>query len=403
MTPELLAAMHNQEQLDALADLVRARAGDAAPGTGLSGIVVDPRADSAQIYWHGAVPAWLADQAGAARRARMAVDIRSAPYTAAELAGEIDRMTRMPLATKALTSANRRVLTASPLPDGTGIAVTVSGLPTGTTVDQARQLVPALSSSVPLQVSFDGTVPTARFYDFWPWWGGAYIENGVGCSDAFGVTGNNGASTYMLTAAHCGTGTWTTGTVVLNGTPTNRTLGATIPGRDLNHDAEAILTAAPHPSGAGVYYGSGINPPNGDLGTNNGLSVGGAAGNTIGDLICTDGSFTGTVCGVRVGSVGATVVYDPPENGVGRTTGMVNAQLPGVAIVGNGDSGGPIFALRTSDSRAIARGVISGEQLGSYERPCTGYAPAGRRCSMSVWYGPIIEIMNVIGVHINTQ
>jgi hypothetical protein len=138
-------------------------------------------------------------------------------------------------------------------------------------------------------------------------------------------------------------------------------------------------------------------------GTNSGLSVGGAAGNTIGDLVCTDGSFTGTVCGVRIAVTGGTITYNPPDNGVGRVTNMVNAQLPNVAIAGNGDSGGPMIALRTSDSHAIARGVISGMDLGSYERPCTGYAPPGRRCSMSVWYGTINDIMNTIGVHINTQ
>jgi len=293
---------------------------------------------------------------------------------------------------------------AGPKPDGSGINVSISGLPAGTTVARARQLVPALNSQIPLTITLAPPPQFAsRWYDFPPYWGGAYIQNpgvGLACTSGFGTTGNNGAATYMLTAAHCGEGEWQTGHVVVGGDEYYHILGNTIPGRDLAHDGEAILT--PEGSDGVVYYGESINPP-GSLGTSSGIAVGGASTDTIGDLVCTSGAFTGTVCGIRVAATGMSIRFDPPENGVGVMTIMVNAQLPGTAVAGEGDSGGPVFAIRTTDQRAIARGTMSAIDVGAYVVPCTGYAPPGRVCSMSVWYGEVTDIMNTIGVHINTS
>lgn len=405
MSAGLMDALRNQEALDGFAERVRVHAAAGpSPDAGLSSIVVDPHANSATIYWHGAVPAPVTGLVDTARRSGIQVRFQSAPYTEAALLKEVDRISRLPLSTSALTEASRRVLTVVPNPDGTGLTATIGGLPAGTTATQAHRMVPALTTThVPVTVRVD-TGPTfaTRFFDSWPWWGGAYIEGPAACSNAFGVTGLNGAATYMLTAAHCGEGTWHTGTVTFpDGSTLRRTLGPTIPARATGHDGQAIHT--PNGAGASVYVGAPINPPNGDPGSNSGMRVGGAGGNTIGDLVCTSGSYTGSVCAIQVVTTGGSWTVDPPVNGVGRVTNMVNARLPGVNVAGNGDSGGPVFAIRTNDNRAIARGVISAVDLGSYERPCTGYIAPGRRCSMSVWYGQVTDIMRTIGVRINTE
>lgn len=216
------------------------------------------------------------------------------------------------------------------------------------------------------------------------------------------MTGNNGAAEYMLTAAHCGEGEWRTGAVVSGGTTFQNTLGSTIPGRALAQDGEAIHT--PLGSSAFVYVGNSINPDTGDLGSNTVVQVGGAANSFIGDLVCTGGAFSGTICGIRVAATGLAITFDPPANGVGAMTGMVNAQLVGQAAAGQGDSGGPVYAINPGTNTITARGVISAiDAQPANVLPCQGYSGGGRVCSRSMFYGPVLAIMSTIGVHINTS
>jgi hypothetical protein len=155
--------------------------------------------------------------------------------------------------------------------------------------EQARQHVPYLSSTaLPLTVTGNvSPAPGSRQADTPPYWGGALIgQANTGCSSGFGVTGNNGAATYILTAAHCGPGTWYTGAGVA--------MGSTFPaGIDWTHDAELILTDA----GAGnhVYDGGSIAG-----GTQFCKYVVGASASHTGDWVCTSGAFSGAVCYIQV-------------------------------------------------------------------------------------------------------
>ena len=404
VTAGTLALMKTQERLDRLADQIRTAGARAATAqSGLAGLVVEPENNVLRMYWHGTTPAAVTDVIAKGRATGITVRTASAPYTDAQLQAEIARMVKQSASAGA---TGRRVVEASAKPDGTGINVTVSGLPTGVTTAAARAAVPALNSAIPLTVTAgEGLRVATRYLDSPAYWGGAYITNGSeGCSDAFGVTGNNGAATYMLSAWHCGmgTGTWRTGKVnYTDGTSEQNTLGSVISTNAKGNDGEAILTN--EGSDGAVYYGTPINPPNGDLGTYSGIAVAGSAGSTIGDLVCTSGSYTGTVCSIRVAATGVTI-SPTDQNGtvIATFTNMINAQLPGVSVAGNGDSGGPVFAIRTTDQRAIARGVISSISTTTTNlRPCTGYVYTGRQCSQSVYYGDITRIMSTIGVHIN--
>jgi streptogrisin D len=405
VTPELLALMKVQQGLDELADDIRAKSSSGTASSGLSSLVVEPERNMLRLYWHGAVPAAVTQSIAAARGRGMAVAVRPAPYTEAQLQAEVDRISMLRLWTGTATS--QRVMTAMPRPDGTGIVVGVGGLPAGTTPAQARRMVPALDSTFPLTVEVGAPVePAARWLDSPAYWGGGYMQRWVNnqvvnhCSNAFGVTGDNGAASYLLTAAHCGEGQWRTGQIEAGGTIFQNIYGNTIPGRDLQRDGAAIHT--PAGAGAAVFHGRSVNPNNGDVGTNDALRVFGANGSVIGDIVCTSGSFSGTVCGARVTGTGP-VVFDPPVNGVGRMPSMVNARHDSIAVAGNGDSGGPVYSIRTSDSRAVARGVISAIDLGGFLRPCQGWVLAGRQCSLSVWYGDVRSIMTTLGVHINVS
>lgn len=407
LTPEVLALMRTQENLDRLGQSIQDTARK-TPASGFTSVIVDAERNTLTVYWHGPVPGPVTAAIATAQAQGAAVVVRSALYSEAQLAAEVSRIMRLPLRQSATTG--RRVMSATPRPDGTGIDVTVGGLPAGTTTAQARRLVPALAadSDIPRSVTIADIAPANRWVDANPYWGGSFVtlyNNGqpanFWCSTAFGVTGNNGAGTYLLTAAHCGEGEWRSGFVVApDGSIFQKSYGSTIPGRDLLRDGEAILISGGARAGDSVYVGRPVNVPAGDPGSDTGVGVGDASGTLIGDRLCTSGSLTGTVCDVLVSSV-SQLRYDPPENGVGFMPAMINAIHATDAAVGNGDSGGPVFAIR-GDGKVSARGIISGMSLApADERPCPGWQLEGRRCSRSVWFGDIRNVLNTIGVHIN--
>jgi streptogrisin D len=403
VTSQAVQRMQRQDVLLRTAERIRSRAAGAT-GAGLSGITIDPDRSLLHLYWHGAVPPTVSNAVSAARARGVTVDVQQAPYTERQLLAEIDRMAA---ANAAAAPGARYDLQLAPKPDGSGIWAGVSGLPSGALTAAAPRIA-ALHTSVALQVEAPGNFTFSyRWYDTTPFWGGAYIERGnMACSDAFGVTGNNGAATYLLTAAHCGEGTWQSGGVTDPSVPTtfHNTYGSTIPaGRDTQHDAQLILT----PGGAGnsVYWGESINPPN-SLGSNSGVTVGGTEDNVVGAFVCNSGSFSGTVCNIQIRLAKVTFSFDQPENGVqnmnNMSLGEKMADSSGIAAAnGNGDSGGPIVSLVSN--RARAYGVISGMYTGGgWDAPCVGYRPAGRHCSRSVWFGDIRTILGTVGARMNT-
>jgi streptogrisin D len=378
---------------------------------GISGVVVDPENRKVSLYWKGAPPAAVTDRIKAATADGIKVTVQQAPYTEAELLAEADRISRKPLFNGHRTG--QRMMKVSPRPDGTGLDVGLHGLPSDVAPQQAQQVVPALDSAVPLKVTATDQVAfTSRAFDTEPYWGGSYIHrraNGNSCSSAFGVTGLNGAATYLLTAAHCGEGTW--GSALYsdaNGNTQQNVYGDTIPaGRATDIDAQLILT--PAIDGTHIYWGSYMNPPAGDPGTNDGVPVRGWTTNSIGNAFCLSGSFSGTVCpgaDIRITGANMTVTYDPPSNGVARVTNLIQGSdvtgTRGIGIVGNGDSGGPVISP-TNDGGVLARGVISGMATGSsFEQPCQGYVPPGRVCSRVVYFADLQNSMARVGVRLNT-
>lgn len=408
VTDEALTFMDKQASLDRVAQAVRTTAAK-VPDSGLSGTILDTEHSTIRLYWHGAMPQTVSEQIAAARGNGVAVVVAQAPFTEAELLAETARMSKRPLFAGAQTGP--RALQVAPQPDGSGISVAVSGLPAGTTAAQARQLVPALDSAYPL--TFSAMSPpafTARYFDQSPYWGGSYIHNnatGYNCSDAYGVTGLNGAATYLFTAAHCGTGAWSSGVVRFpDGTEVQTTYGSTFPaGRRTDLDVELLLVSGAGASaGNGVYYGPSINPPNNDPGSSTGIAVGGTINNVVGARLCTSGSYSGTICNIEIQLTNLTVTY-ALLNGVSRVTNLVLAYKllddSGItAAVGEGDSGGPAFSVVSG--KAQARGVISGMRTGDFVRPCTGWVFAGRTCSVAVYYADLTNAMNAVGVRLNT-
>jgi hypothetical protein len=372
-TADVVALMKNQVVVDRVADRISSAAPDTEAG-GFAGVVVDPAHHALTVYWHGPLPAAVSREVTNAREGGVGVTVASAPYTRTQLLREAERLVAAQLAVSA--PGRVRVVTAAPRPDGSGVTVGASGPLSGSAT------VPGLTSSVALTVEpAAAPVPATRQADTPPYYGGAFIRQANGsCTSGFGVTGNNGAATYILTAAHCGQGTWSTGANVV--------IGSTIPGVDFAHDGELILTSA----GSAVYDGASI--AGGDQFYK---WVAGASTSHTGDFVCTSGAQSGAICNIRIANTGESF----PFNGH-QVNGMVRAEQQNhTDAAGNGDSGGPTFSLTAGAVSDIARGTISAYD-GNQIVPCAGVPSGfGRQCSWRIWYPDIMLAMNGLGVHIN--
>jgi hypothetical protein len=100
----------------------------------------------------------------------------------------------------------------------------------------------------------------------------------------------------------------------------------------------------------------------------------------LGQQACPSGGYSGRDCRTTIGAVGVYIVLN------GRTVGPAyrTDHNEGVASVGEGDSGGPVFSWATGSS-VYAQGIVSAistNHLGA----CQGFAPAGRRCATRAYH-----------------
>jgi hypothetical protein len=204
-------------------------------------------------------------------------------------------------------------------------------------------------------------ISLTRQADYAPFWGGARLINagGGGCTSGFGVYHAVTGTRYIVTAAHCGSGFTT---------PTGNVVGNTAwNGFGYKIDAQLVSTGV----GGRIYDGvwndsSGYNKP-----------VSGYAQTVVGQWVCTSGSYSGAVCGIRVSNRGYThtsdghvVVSDEAE------------QVNHSDAAGNGDSGGPVFSVTPADNYThdtVVGTIVSGST--DTQVSCQGVpADAGRKC-----------------------
>jgi hypothetical protein len=256
----------------------------------------------------------------------------------------------------------------------------------------ARMAPNVIASSVALTyVDAAPVVPAwSRWDDTEPFWGGGGIENQTDfslCSTAFSVTTSTGAP-GVLTAAHCG---------ALN---TNwATIWSTLPyGKETIRRADrdsAVITGKTYDPY--VYIG------NAALGSSTGIPVGGEVNQVVGATTCVSGSFSGYKCNLRITDVGMTVMIQ----NFGTVWPMFRTQdLDDKGSVGNGDSGGPVFSLISSGTRAGAMGIISGMDTSAPNaRPCLGVTGAdvpGRGCSRIAYHVNLLRVNIDLGLRLRT-
>jgi len=229
-------------------------------------------------------------------------------------------------------------------------------------VDQVRAVKVSPSRSRTGTAQSLAAAPT-RLLDATPYYSGTriyrtYVQNGknwvLQCTTAFVVA--SGSNRQMVTAGHCGaSGTvWTQGYLDSTGrlqyTGTMGTTGHVEWGNN-RMDAEVL--------GGGSYWPGAVY-----TGPNNSSLAYGVSGTTslaVGQSVCSDGSFTGENCGVRIGAINSCLNLN--DNGtVVKVCNQAqgDASGPSYPIVQHGDSGGPVYKLAANPNYTLAAGIISG-------------------------------------------
>ncbi|MFT4228922.1 MAG: hypothetical protein QM602_01370 [Microbacterium sp.] len=168
-----------------------------------------------------------------------------------------------------------------------------------------------------------------------PWKAGAGLATGAGASNTMCTVGApvwKNDHTYLLTAGHCGSRTFTDGDGDAIGTTMQNWY-------DSDVDAQLINARA----SVGLFYGGWSNSP-GPTKDINGLQD-----NAIGDIVCHSGANSGERCSLKV--------FDYYSNGVLRHWRASNPTNPAAAVAG-GDSGAPVY--HRSETNARLHGLLIG-------------------------------------------
>jgi hypothetical protein len=397
---QALAEMRAQAPLDAAVsrlDAVISRDGR----KGFAGISVSTQSNGLTAYWHGTVPQSVAAAFDQERARGINVTVVPAQYTAAQLRRATNMLATGAMGRSAVRGAGVRVDLIAPREDGAGLDVGIDGPAAGDRSAALRALPLLGHLSVPVNL-FQSAPPVAalREADTTPYWGGGEMTDTPFpcpsnpslscanlCTTGFGVQNSQG-QTFILSAAHCSFTTpnrgtsdsWTTG----DGGQT--TGGLPIGGVSFWSTTHDVMTIGPVSSANHIYACAGISDPANECS----LTVTAAGGTNVGDAVCDSGAFSGELCGMHATATGVTIqIVDEQGNTICTCQNMVQADQPtSINAGGNGDSGGPVFAVN-SDGSVSARGTLSAEDL-SREVPCSG-VPTGnsRKCSSRVFFPDI--------------
>jgi hypothetical protein len=350
---ELLEA---QERLNTVAEQLAAAA---EAERGFTGIEAAPELGRVRLFWHGALPARVAEVVAKVGQ-EVPVEVRPAPYALSELVDQ-----------QAAIAAEPGVSSVGPYVDGSGLAVRFAG-----SEREARALPAIRAATVPVTVEpFERMEPagcTGRQDDCSWYWGGARYNLPLGwCSTGFSLSFASfflppPPPTYrMLSAGHCGSN----GQAVTDGG--GEAMG-TITG---DSNAKDLLLINPAPSlsfGPRVYLGAW------NASTLSNKAVKGSKASFVGNWVCTSGAATGEHCSVQVELVNVTINLD----GTLVNPAVIAEELTGGVAVGQGDSGGPVLVHQWFGGGVWAYGTISG--LGD-PVPCPPGSPSPL-CGSTVAY-----------------
>jgi hypothetical protein len=330
------------------------------------------------VYWKGKAPAKVTAAAAVARAQGLTVKVHPAKHSQAELKAEAAR----------LVKADPSIQSIAAKHDGSGLAIKQSA-----SSFSARS---AVQSPVAIEVEpAEVELAASRLADVSPYKGGAYIanyKNDVGqgsCSSGFGVISNSTGAEKLLTAAHCGEvgSDFRTGALDPIGVVESRVVVS---------DSEIVGLPTTGSTEGRVWIGDSIATNANQYG----LDVIGAAATFVGDWLCDSGSYSGTICEIKVEKIWDRICLD----NFGCVTNAVEARHQGgYSAGGNGDSGGPIFSVSPGD-KLTARGTLTAISVAAEDiRACSGVPErSGRRCSQRIFFPSITAQLSDHGVRIKT-
>jgi hypothetical protein len=346
-----------QGRMNSAAAAIAAAAGSTAH-SGFGSFVAAPENRELRVYWRGSVPAdvqKVIDQADT----QIPVKILPARFTQGELLSEA-----------ATLSQHRELVEVGPLPDASGLQIK-----TRHGASPSSQALAAISSAKVAVFRSDDAAkldPLTRQDDSSPYYAGARITIGsAGCTNSFAV--NHGGRTKLLTAAHCGA----SGASVYDG-------GGDYMGPITNRNATRDISLI-DARGLGRTWDGPWNEANYTK------AVQGASFSSVGNWLCTSGSYSGVRCAIQVKLNNQTIDGQGPLV-VAERSDHLNA-------AGKGDSGGPVFELPSPDNgRVIAKGLISYGLIG-YSATCTGVATT---CYYRFAYPDVTQTLSYLGATIVT-
>lgn len=374
--------IHNQQLVD---DVVE-RMWQSSDTTGYARATVDVDALTVQIMWKGHPPADVKSLVGVTADG-VRVILVDVPYNAQEMIAAGERVLR---------AGWRGELPVRPVAapanvtfDGLDVAVPVASLARS---DRAalRKKVSAIAR-MPVALTPGSSITPAAYWRWndvnGSWHGGSGMISSAGiCSTGFVTLASTGED-RILSAGHCdptGNVSWTDGNgdLLTNG------------GGDVWVYRTKIDSLVMDPVGGalGRVWGGPWNATS--THPRYVLSVGSKYQNAVGDYVCTDGAMSGEHCGnTKITAVNVPVIDD---EGITYTLHQIY-NSDGKFIMAEGDSGGPVYALR-SDGRVSARGILSrGLDAWQVTCPAGSVAVTPNRC----WYGGYMSPINTILDHWN--
>ncbi|NUR29000.1 MAG: hypothetical protein HOV83_24695 [Catenulispora sp.] len=371
----------------------------------LGGIHVDPQHFTLTVYWHGSLPANETSEIASDRATGMTVDVASSAYTEAELVAESKRLI---LTTPQLQSGTH-VSAVSPLGDGSGLTIAITGPSSAKIADPPSGILPAatitkyipsLHTAYPHKLRRDEDRPSSYLgngnsnfnrnsggpgsYSI----PGAYIRTWGSsfslCTTGFAVSINSTGHDGILTAAHCGWTDWYTGTL--------KSVGRTV-SSSTTWDSQVISAY----SIDDVWGGPDVTDRYGTRQYTE--DVTGKAGSNWGDSVCESGSITGEECWGTVSDTNTSTCDDKTHI---CYNGLVRAYVNGYQFVHAGDSGGPVYSLNgngTVTAKGIIHGYFDRDGLSTCNTAFDG-TYEGPDCGSAVLYEPIGNVESALGVRV---
>lgn len=355
---------------------------------GFAGLETDYNQGSITVFWAGNVPADVQRFAASSPRGIAVTVVATGKYSRHEAEAARARIQASPIAQEL------KLYSISVGYRGEGLTL-VSGLAEVSDSDIVRLRSVAGIDGIVVVAAKSEPIPfLSRVDDAAPWKGGIrtvhYVvnEGTFRCSSGFAVL--DGRYGRLLSANHCdktanGTIKDGAGELISNG----GSAVSNIPALD-----SLLLDPASSPATTAlIYYGA--------YNTSSTKIVKSFATNWPGDPVCSGGASLGTRCGT---------VYDDNDHFYinGYWVPVIQASAAnGVAMAGQGDSGGPVTKLVTGGVQA--RGIVLGNDPTFLPLPTASCAPvnpdaysASYICSQQVSYVPISLILNAWGVSLET-